>query len=182
MAKVELAQAQNLRRLGGSRKEIEDIYNRLSQRLENALDLVETTPDDPLKAGILYDLALHALLQKQSNLGELVQQLETLLEKHNWTFRLEHARLIELKGNLLHREGEYEQAFSHYIQACRILAEYNPASFQRNFERMRNRFLDADPKVQVQVCGMINDKLKDVPPTSLLLALRSLCVDELADL
>lgn len=175
-AKIEWDQAELLRRDKASGKKILAKYTRAKENAQQALKLAREIGDEHQEASILLDLASLAFTTEQRKDQKHLDQLQQILDDRGYT--LEKGRLEELRGHFAHMEADHLAAFSHYVQACEILAGYSPPAFQDTFERVRAKYWDADLHVQREVGHLINQKFASVPDTSPLAALKDLSVDQ----
>ncbi len=104
-------------------------------------------------------------------------RLQEILETHNYT--LQKGLLHELQGNLAYVRHDYLAAFEYYLDACKILAKYSPASFRNTFERMRTKYWDMNLGIQALVRNFIRDNTSDISEVSLLTALEDLYMDDM---
>jgi tetratricopeptide (TPR) repeat protein len=173
-AKIDLDEAEALSLYAPSERDrITELYKSASGYAQQAQKLAEEIGDRRLQAVALFDLALIAWLAEKCEAHSLLADLDKLLDKH--AFPLEQAHLIELRGTFAYERGETIVAFRQYITACRLLAEYSVGRFRRVFDRVRGRFFDARPEIQSKICEYLTSELENIPPSSPLIAFKSLC-------
>lgn len=174
-ARIDFEEARALASQGAPPQEVGEKYAQAEQLAQQALELARKVLDDHLTAGILVDLLLITFFKEQRKDTTRWQHLQDILKDHD--YKLEKGRLMELEGNLAYAQGEIITAFEHYLNACESLAAYSFANFRQLFEQVRDKFFDAPPTIQHQVCQMIQQRFAHVSPTSPLVALKELCID-----
>jgi tetratricopeptide (TPR) repeat protein len=178
-AKVNLDEAEALSLYSSSEEEkIDTLYNSAVDYAQQALELAEDLGNRYLVAITTFDLALIAWLSEKRQDTQRLNNLENMLAEYD--FPLVQAHIIELRGTFTYEQGDMIKAFTNYTEACRILAEYSQGRFQRVFSRVRARFLDTAPEAQKQICNLFEAKLVDIASVSPLMALKTLCIDELS--
>ena len=179
LVKIHIEEAQTRKRQEGQEKQeaittsVKFYYDEAEKVAQEALGLAEKTGDDYLTTVILFDLALITFLREQRKDKARLDALESILKNHDYP--AEKGRLEELMGHLAYEKGDLPTAFVHYLKACEILGKYKPGSFQRTFQRVRDKFLDATPEVQEQICQLIEQKFPSVHPALPLARLKELC-------
>lgn len=174
-ARVDVEEGRALASQSAPPLEVESKYEDAEQLARRALALAKEVLDDHLIASVLLDLIMITFLREQRKDEALVAELQEILKDHD--YKLEKGRLIELEGDLAYSRGEVAAGFHHYLEACEQLATYSLSSFRTLFEQVRDKFFEAEPDEQKQICQMIEAKFADVHPASPLIALKDLCID-----
>lgn len=175
-AKVAIDEAEAASRRGAAQEDVQTTYTQAHDYANQAMKAAVALGDVHLQAIALFDLILMTFLSERCADTERIAELQSLLEDHD--FPLEKAHLIELHGSLAYAHDDFSEAFEHYLEACRILADYSIGRFRRVFERVRAKFMDAPLEVQVQVCKLWTPALQGISPQSPLQALQALCLDD----
>ena len=168
-SKIELMHGKYIKRKGNT-DEANSLFEKAKIFAKEGLNIAHTIVNFPLEAAIIYELALIEYLQNNHEDKYYLDRLEKILSTYD--LRLEKGRLKELKGDFKFSSGDFLKAFTFYIEACQILANYSPASFYDTFERIRSKFLNCSSNIQKEIFSHIDRSVQNTHPNDLMTAFK----------
>lgn len=114
---------------------------------QQAIDLAQQIHDDYQEAESYIDFAkVLGNLRHYKQAEKALQAADEISTRYNYYFLLGSSQ--ELRGDLKYSEGDYQEAFEHYVKGCEYMTRYNPLRYEQSLRKIFDQLLNI-PKTAV---------------------------------